>query len=155
MDRNGNLRLGGLGSAEPDGHQHLDRRWDKSCRDQLVAKIVEAPKLSGQVPRLDRGQRCHEWQGGERNQQPKGNPLPSNGFHSGARRGRLSIQKYYRPTACRSQRCTSNSSAAGIGAGPPASMAARKALQQATWPLSWERRRRVRKPGRPQAWSLR
>ena len=66
-----------------------------------------------------------------------------------------SIQAYYRPTACSNQRCTSNSSAAGIGAGPPALMAARKALQQPSCPLSCDNRRRVRKPGMPQAWSLR
>jgi hypothetical protein len=65
------------------------------------------------------------------------------------------VQEHYCSTACSSQRCTSKSSAGGIGAGPPVSMALRKAAQQATWPLSCERRRRVLKPGMPQAWSLR
>jgi len=61
----------------------------------------------------------------------------------------------HRFTACNNHRCTSSSSAAGIGAGPPERIASRKALQHASCPLSCARRRRVRKPGRPQAFKVR
>ena len=55
----------------------------------------------------------------------------------------------------RSQRWTSNNSNTDIGGGPPTSIAFKKAAQQACWPLSCARRRRVLNPGIPQAWSLR